>query len=144
LEKTHPKAPSTDAAHWVSATSTAGFSTPAEPNSQQSLKAKHKFKRYFQLEKTIYQFQSDDYIVVNHSLPKAGFMLNVSLFTFAGSRIPLSNNLIQVSQEGRLLIPLYALRQQLPSGNYILNIHAYHRDSDLCNQRLRLVLLQGT
>lgn len=144
LEKTHPIAPSTDIAHWVSATSTAGFSTPAEPNSQQSLKAKHKFKRYFQLEKTIYQFQSDDYIVVNHSLPKAGFMLNVSLFTFAGSRIPLSNNLIQVSQEGRLLIPLYALRQQLPSGNYILNIHAYHRDSDLCNQRLRLVLLQGT
>ncbi|MEK0439336.1 MAG: hypothetical protein RLZZ504_252 [Bacteroidota bacterium] len=140
LEKTSPTAPSNQSMHWVSATATAGNSTPAETNSQCSQLRKSTAKA-FQLEKMVYQFQNDEHIVLLHQLPKAGYVVKVSLFSMMGSIVPIPIPATQVSQDGQLLIPLWEIKQTLPSGNYILHIDAFHADADICRQNLRLVLV---
>ena len=53
LEKTSPTAPSNQSMHWVSATTTAGYATPGETNSQCS-DARKTLKKVFELDKTVY------------------------------------------------------------------------------------------
>jgi hypothetical protein len=76
-----------------------------------------------------------------HQLPKAGYVVKVSLFSMMGSIVPIPIPATQVSQDGQLLIPLWEIKQTLPSGNYILHIDAFHADADICRQNLRLVLV---
>lgn len=141
LEKTQPNAPSNQPNHWVSATFTAGYATPGAPNSQTATARNNPRRKPFFLEKTIYLVQDDDYITLHHRLPKPGYAVTVSLFSMLGSAIPLNFPKLQVSDEGSLLLPLYQLKNQLPSGNYILHVDAFHPDADICRQNLRLVLI---
>ena len=140
LEKTSPTAPSNQSMHWVSATTTAGYATPGETNSQCS-DARKTLKKVFELDKTVYNLPTEEYITVIHNLPKSGYVVKPSLFSMMGSRIPLNIPPTQVSQDGQLLLPLWMIKNNLPSGNYILHIDAFHPDADICRQNLRLVLV---
>ena len=140
LEKTSPQAPSGQTVHWVSATATAGYATPGEINSQCSQPTK-KLHNAFNLSKTVYAFQTEEYITLQHQLPKSGYVVKLSLYSFMGSKITLPLPTVQVSQDGQILIPLWPLKSMLPSGNYILHVDAFHPDADICRQNLRLLLV---
>lgn len=140
LEKTSPNAPSNQAMHWVSATATVGHSTPGETNSQCTQQRKSPPK-VFQLEKMVVHCEHEEYIALLHQLPKAGYVVKLSLFSILGSVIPLEISPTQVSQDGQLLIPLWKVKNVLPAGNYVLHVEAFHPDADICRQNLRLVLV---
>lgn len=143
LEKTHPTAPSNQSPHWVSATISAGYSTPGSTNSQSTtLKTSPKPKPFYP-EKIVYLLHQDEKIVLFHKLKLPGYLVTVQLFSLLGNAIPLNIPPMEVSAEGAIHIPLYNLKNQLPSGNYILHIEAFHPVADLCKQNIRLVLLQN-
>lgn len=141
LEKTHPNAPSHQTNHWVSATFTAGYATPGAPNSQTATARTNPRKKPFFLEKMVYLVQNDEYITLRHTLEKPGYVVRLSLYSMMGSNIPLNFPKLQVSDQGSILVPIHQLKNQLPSGNYILHVDAFHPDADICSQNLRLVLI---
>ncbi|MFZ9572103.1 MAG: hypothetical protein ACO3AR_07355, partial [Bacteroidia bacterium] len=78
---------------------------------------------------------------LRHTLEKPGYVVRLSLYSMMGSNIPLNFPKLQVSDQGSILVPIHQLKNQLPSGNYILHVDAFHPDADICSQNLRLVLI---
>ena len=143
LEKNHPSAPSHQPNHWVSATITAGYATPGSTNSQSTTLKSAPKKKPFYPEKTIYLLQTDERITLFHKLSVPGYLVTVELYSLMGNSIPLRIPPLEVSTDGAIYIPLHTLKNQIPSGNYILHVDAFHPDADLCRQNIRLVLLQN-
>jgi len=145
LEKTTPNAPSSEAAHWLSATHTVGFATPGEQNSHSpnQLARQRKINKPFQLQKTCYFMDDNDPIQLQHQFQKPGFVITATLFSMQGSRIATPLKLVEVSANGVLLIPTQPLSNYIPNGNYLLHVEAFHPDADICTQNLRLVLLRN-
>ena len=145
LEKTTPNAPSSEAAHWLSATHTVGFATPGEQNSHSpnQLARQRKINKPFQLQKTCYFMDYNDPIQLQHQFQKPGFVITATLFSMQGSRIATPLKLVEVSANGVLLIPTQPLSNYIPNGNYLLHVEAFHPDADICTQNLRLVLLRN-
>jgi hypothetical protein len=100
-------------------------------------------KKPFYPEKTVYLLQTDERITLFHKLSVPGYLVTVELYSLMGNSIPLRIPPLEVSTDGAIYIPLHTLKNQIPSGNYILHVDAFHPDADLCRQNIRLVLLQN-
>ena len=149
LEKNHPTAPSPSPQFWVSAASTAGYATPAEPNSQQvNLKTStHKINKCFSLLSSVLgndasgQSESMQTLMLSFQMPQPGYVLTASIYNLHGGLMGIPIYQATIGKEGVLPIPLEISNNELSSGNYILHIDAFHREADICSQNLRWIYI---
>ena len=149
LEKNHPTAPSPSPQFWVSAASTAGYATPAEPNSQQvNLKTStHKINKCFSLLSSVLgndasgQSETMQTLMLSFQMPQPGYVLTASIYNLHGGLMGIPIYQATIGKEGVLPIPLEISNNELSSGNYILHIDAFHREADICSQNLRWIYI---
>ena len=149
LEKNHPTAPSSSHQFWVSATSTAGYATPAEPNSQQvNLKTStHKINKCFSLLNNVLgndasgKSETMQTLMLSFQMPQPGYVLTASIYNLHGGLMGIPIYQATIGKEGVLPIPLEISNNELSSGNYILHIDAFHREADICSQNLRWIYI---
>ena len=149
LEKNHPTAPSSSPQFWVSAASTAGYATPAEPNSQQvNLKTStHKINKCFSLLNNVLgndasgKSETMQTLMLSFQMPQPGYVLTASIYNLHGGLMGIPIYQATIGKEGVLPIPLEISNNELSSGNYILHIDAFHREADICSQNLRWIYI---
>ncbi len=145
LEKNNPHSPSEIAAFWSSALQTSDFATPSQINSQMSQGQTHKKNHFFQLESSVVFQKPGEYPFVNieFGFSKPGFIASVYLYSITGNLIAQLASNIQLPQNGKLPITLLTFKNlPLESENYLLHIDAFHPDTDICIQNLRITLVQ--
>jgi hypothetical protein len=149
LEKNHPTAPSSSPQFWISATSTAGYATPAEPNSQQvNLKTStHKINKCFSLLNNVLgndvsgKSETMNTLMMSFQMPQPGYVITASIYNLHGGLMGVPIYQAIISKEGVLPIPIQMSNTALSNGNYILHIDAFHREADICSQNLRWIYI---
>jgi hypothetical protein len=147
LEKNHPTAPSSSPPFWISATSTVGYGTPAETNSQQvNLKTtKIKTQKRFSLLNTIIgdgpMGNNQNTLMLSFQMPQPGYIVTASIYNLHGGLMGVPIYQAIISKEGVLPIPIQMSNMTLSNGNYILHIDAFHREADICTQNLRWIYM---
>ena len=148
LEKNHPKAPSSSPQFWLSATSSVGYGTPAESNSQQvNLKTSNrKTQKRFSLLNTVIGDDPIDNkqntLMLMFQMPQPGYILTASIYNLHGGLMGVPIYQAIISKEGVLPIPITMSNVTLSNGNYILHIDAFHREADICTQNLRWIYMK--
>jgi len=149
LEKNHPTAPSSSPPFWFSASSTIGFATPAESNSQQiNLRtATIKNKKCFSLLNTVLgpnsrgNAENTNTLMLSFQMPQPGYILTAGIYNLHGGLMGVPIYQALIGKEGVLPIPIQMLNGTLSNGNYILHIDAFHREADICTQNLRWIYM---
>jgi hypothetical protein len=149
LEKNHPRAPSSSPQFWLSATSTAGYATPAETNSQQvdlNAATLKKHKCFVLLNNVLgtdlrQNSESLNTLMLSFQMPQPGYILTASIYNMHGGLMGVPIHQAIIGKEGILPIPLEMSYHELSSGNYILHIDAFHREADICSQNLRWIYI---
>lgn len=147
LEKNHPKSPSQQSDYWRSATQNKSYCTPADTNSlfkysnqKISIHSKH---FYLYPNNLIKSFDAISQTQLYYQFSKPGFIANAYLLTLQG--IPLFQCLYNayLDNNGSIPIDIIPVKPNLPQGNYILHIDAFHPDADICSQNLRVTVIHA-
>lgn len=91
LERMSPLAPSSDSTNWCSAASGAGYNTAGWPNSQAAgSSSESSTRRHFFIGQDYFTPNADgvdDQLVINYTMPEAGYTLTAKLYTRSGSYV---------------------------------------------------------
>jgi hypothetical protein len=87
LERVNPNNKSTDSTNWQSAAQTAGYATPAQPNSQLDTLRKVTTNQVFVLERKVFSPDMDgfeDYLNIDYHFDKSGYLATIRIFDDKG------------------------------------------------------------
>lgn len=147
LEKNHPSSPSSTPQFWLSATSTVGYATPGEPNSQlvnpRTMTSKN--KSCFALMNPILGINQtgelQPSLQLSFNMPQPGYILTASIYNLHGGLMGVPVYQALIGEKGIISIPIQMANGALSDGNYILHIDAFHREADICSQNLRWIYI---
>ncbi|GAB1416323.1 hypothetical protein MASR2M117_17290 [Paludibacter sp.] len=133
LERVFIDIPTQDSKNWHSAATTNNYGTPGFKNSQYRLSSHEHSADEFSLDSKFFSPDNDgqnDVCVINYTLPKAGYIANIEVFTPNGIHILKLSSQFLCAQEGNFIWDGSNKYGRISDiGIYVLYIEVFHPES---------------